>query len=170
MDQHPRSVIKYSFMVNPFKPDDKVLILRKGIEIEATVRTTFNHEVQVRTADGELLWRTVKTIRSVIAPEPEQPADTPEGSESHSVVAPADPPEDEPAMESPPVCVDSPASEEVVTAEPASEEAAPCNVDNQSLDQPAEPEPQKPEKGSRKSRKRGKGFLSKFLADDSYDQ
>ena len=164
MDQHPRSVIKYSFMVNPFKPDDKVLILRKGIEIEATVRTTFNHEVQVRTAYGELLWRTVKTIWSVMAPEPEQPADTPEGSESHSVVPHADPPEDESAMESPP------ASEEVVTAEPASEEAAPCNVDNQSLDQPAEPEPQKPEKGSRKSRKRGKGFLSKFLADDSFDQ
>lgn len=41
--------------------------MRKGVELEATVRTTFNHEVQVRVADGELLWRTVKTARLIAA-------------------------------------------------------------------------------------------------------
>ena len=54
-------------MDNPLKAGDKVLILRKGQELEATVRTTFNHEVQVRVADGELLWRTVKTARLIAA-------------------------------------------------------------------------------------------------------
>lgn len=58
---------KFFFMVNPFKPGDKVLILRQGVELEATVRTTFNHEVQVRLADGELLWRTVKTARLIVS-------------------------------------------------------------------------------------------------------
>lgn len=58
-------------MVNPFKPGDKVLIFRKGIEMEATVRSTWNHEVQVRVADGELLWRTVKTARLVVEAKPE---------------------------------------------------------------------------------------------------
>lgn len=58
---------KFFFMVNPFNPGDKVLILRQGVELEATVRTTWNHEVQVRIADGELLWRTVKTARLIVA-------------------------------------------------------------------------------------------------------
>lgn len=50
-------------MVNPFKPGDKVLAMRKGVEITATVRTTWNHEVQIFSDTGELLWRTMKTIR-----------------------------------------------------------------------------------------------------------
>ena len=54
-------------MVNPFKPGDKVLAMRKGVEITATVRTTWNHEVQIFSDTGELLWRTMKTIR--MAPE-----------------------------------------------------------------------------------------------------
>lgn len=39
--------------------------MRREVELEATVRTTFNHEVQVRVTDGELLWRTVKTTRLI---------------------------------------------------------------------------------------------------------
>ena len=52
-------------MDNPFQPGDKVLILRKGVEMEATGRSTWNHEVQVRVADGELLWRTVNTAKLI---------------------------------------------------------------------------------------------------------
>ncbi|MBB5036167.1 prolipoprotein diacylglyceryl transferase [Prosthecobacter dejongeii] len=69
-------------MDNPFKPGDKVLIMRKGVELEATVRTTFNHEVQVRVADGELLWRTVKTAR-LIAASAESP-EVPQASQEPS--------------------------------------------------------------------------------------
>jgi hypothetical protein len=86
-------------MANPFKPDDKVLTLRKGIEIEATVRTTWNHEVQVRTADGDLLWRTQKTVRSVtptetaLSPEPDQgfepPSEIPHGPVEPAIAEPA---------------------------------------------------------------------------------
>jgi len=49
-------------MANPFKPDDKVRIKVKGADVEATVRLVWNDEVQVRTADKALLWRTVKTV------------------------------------------------------------------------------------------------------------
>lgn len=49
-------------MINLFKEGDRVLILRKGAQVEATVKTTWLHEVQVRVESGELLWRTVKTI------------------------------------------------------------------------------------------------------------
>jgi hypothetical protein len=34
-------------MVNPFKPGDKVLAMRKGVEITATVRTTRLLQTQV---------------------------------------------------------------------------------------------------------------------------
>ena len=64
-------------MVNPFKPGDKVLSMRKGVEITATVRTTWNHEVQIFSDTGELLWRTMKTIRMVPEGESEQVADAP---------------------------------------------------------------------------------------------
>ena len=63
-------------MVNPFKPGDKVLAMRKGVEITATVRTTWNHEVQIFSDTGELLWRTMKTIRMAEG-ESEAVAETP---------------------------------------------------------------------------------------------
>lgn len=97
-------------MVNPFNPGDKVLILRQGVELEATVRTTFNHEVQVRVADGELLWRTVKTARLIvpaavvteplIAPTPEPAMESESSSEP---VQEAEHTSDLPAEESGPV-------------------------------------------------------------------
>jgi len=65
-------------MANPFKPDDKVRIKVKGADVEATVRLVWNDEVQVRTADKALLWRTVKTVwpKDVQSgqPTPQQPA------------------------------------------------------------------------------------------------
>jgi len=105
-------------MVNPFKSGDKVLTLRKGIEIEATVRTTWNHEVQVRAADGELLWRTMKTIRSVAPPATDQPAETPQNFASGTEVTQAEPPV-EPASGEP--TSGQPVSEEPVIVEPASQ-------------------------------------------------
>jgi hypothetical protein len=60
-------------MENPFKQGDRVVILRKGIEAEAVVKTTWRHEVQVRVQSNELLWRTVKTILRTLPPLP--PAD-----------------------------------------------------------------------------------------------
>lgn len=76
-----------------------MLILRKGVEMEATVRSTWNHEVQVRVADGELLWRTVKTARLIVQAVPETapadqeapPSDTP--PETPSLPGVADEPE-----------------------------------------------------------------------------
>jgi len=65
-------------MANPFKPEDKVTIKIKGVEVEATVRLVWNDEVQVRTADKALLWRTVKTVWAMGVqagqPTPQQPA------------------------------------------------------------------------------------------------
>lgn len=55
-------------MANQFKPDDKVLTKHKGVEVEATVRLVWNGEVQVRTPDGVLRWRTVKTVWPASAP------------------------------------------------------------------------------------------------------
>jgi hypothetical protein len=64
-------------MVNPFKPGDKVLAMRKGVEITATVRTTWNHDVQIFSDTGELLWRTMKTIRMVPDGESEPVTEAP---------------------------------------------------------------------------------------------
>lgn len=72
-----------------------MLILRKGVEMEATVRSTWNHEVQVRVADGELLWRTVNTARLIAQTVPETapadeeapPSDTPPETPSVPEVA-----------------------------------------------------------------------------------
>ncbi len=49
-------------MANPFKPDDKVITKQQGKEIVAVVRLIYNDEVQVRTPDGVLRWRTAKTV------------------------------------------------------------------------------------------------------------
>jgi hypothetical protein len=47
---------------NPFKPHDTVLTQIKGAEAEVTVRQIWKREVQVKTADGTLLWRTMHTV------------------------------------------------------------------------------------------------------------
>jgi len=66
-------------MENPFKTGDKVLTKVKGQPVEAVVHQVYNQEVQVRTANKILLWRTVKTVTLVTAAtvppveEPEKP-------------------------------------------------------------------------------------------------
>lgn len=154
-------------MANPFKPDDKVLTHRKGIEIQATVRTTWNHEVQVRTADGDLLWRTVKTVRSLPAPATNLPADTPQNPESHAEVTQAQPPEVV-QMQGAPATVE-PGTVEPGTVEPDTGEPGACETTNQAVDQPAEPESQLPAKGTPKPKKQRKGILRKLMFDDSFD-
>jgi len=52
-------------MNNPYKSGDSVLIKIKGQQVEATVNQVWNEEVQVRTADKKLIWRTVKTVEPV---------------------------------------------------------------------------------------------------------
>lgn len=69
-------------MVNPFKPGDKVVAMRKGVEIDATVRTTWNLEVQIFTDTGELLWRTMKTIRLAPVGESEPVTEAPSVEQS----------------------------------------------------------------------------------------
>ncbi|RYD71119.1 MAG: hypothetical protein EOP84_25465, partial [Verrucomicrobiaceae bacterium] len=56
--------------MNPFKPDDKVITKQQGIDVEAVVRAIYNDEVQVRTPDGVLRWRTAKTVWFPVPPEP----------------------------------------------------------------------------------------------------
>lgn len=144
-------------MANPFKPDDKVLTFRKGIEIEATVRTIWNHEVQVRTADGDLLWRTVKTIRSVTAQETDQPAETLQNPEPLAEVTQVEPAH---GAQGPPMLAE-PVIEEPIIEEPIAEEPI-----TENLGQPIEPAPQQPETGAPKLKKRRKGILSKFIGSD----
>ena len=57
-------------MNNPFKAGDKVLTKVKGQPVEALVNQVWNDEVQVRTADKKLLWRTVKTVTLISAAVP----------------------------------------------------------------------------------------------------
>ena len=57
-----RSSSKFSSMENPFKAGDVVLTAIKKSEVEVTVKQVWNREVQVKTADGKLLWRTMKTV------------------------------------------------------------------------------------------------------------
>jgi len=80
---HPlQRISKFFLMENPFKSGDKVLTKIKGQQVEAIVNQVYNQEVQVRTADKKLLWRTVKTVTlveaAVIPPagEPEKPVAT----------------------------------------------------------------------------------------------
>ena len=73
-------------MENPFKEGDRVKILRSGIELEAVVRTTWRHEVQVRVQSGELLWRTSKTISRA----PETGAAAPAEGQKDEPLPPAD--------------------------------------------------------------------------------
>lgn len=55
------------FMSNPYKKGDKVITKYKGSPMEVEVIQVWNEEVQVRTADGMLRWRTVKTVKAVDA-------------------------------------------------------------------------------------------------------
>ena len=57
-------------MNNPFKAGDKVLTKVKGQPVEALVNQVWNDEVQVRTADKALLWRTVRTVTLTSAAVP----------------------------------------------------------------------------------------------------
>ena len=49
-------------MKNPYRADDAVITMVKGKKIEALVIQTWNNEVQVKTVDGDLLWRTMYTV------------------------------------------------------------------------------------------------------------
>lgn len=133
-------------MINPFKPGDKVLIQRKGIEIEAVVRSTWNHEVQVRIADGELLWRTVKTARLIQAAEPA--SSTPEAPQEPD--AAQVPPEETSLPEAVEEVAETPSSVESAKPAPAPEAPAP-------EEQPAE------SPISKKARKRDRGILGRML-------
>lgn len=89
-------------MENPFKPDEKVFTKIKGVEVEVTVRLTFNNEVQVKCPDGSLRWRTAKTVwrPTVPADAPSPAADpAPEPVPVVEATAPAEsiPPAEEPA-------------------------------------------------------------------------
>ncbi len=50
------------FVENPFKVGDKVLTKVQGAEVEATVTKLWQNELQVRTPDKELRWRTMYTV------------------------------------------------------------------------------------------------------------
>ena len=54
--------------MTPYQKGDKVKtkLSGKGEEVEAEVTDVFKDEVQVRTPDGELRWRTVRTVHPVI--------------------------------------------------------------------------------------------------------
>ncbi len=64
-------------MNNPFKLGEKVFIKIRGQQVEAMVNQVWNEEVQVRTSDKKLLWRTIKTValtnREVSSPTAESP-------------------------------------------------------------------------------------------------
>ena len=63
-------------MENPFKPNEIVTTKVKGAGVTATVVQVFNNEVQVKTLDGKLLWRTMFTVWRVGAspiPKPQKP-------------------------------------------------------------------------------------------------
>ncbi len=60
--------------VNPYAKGDKVLtkLGGKGEDVEAEVVAVWKDEVQVKTPDGELRWRTIRTvqpIKVVVAPQ-----------------------------------------------------------------------------------------------------
>jgi len=47
---------------NPFRVGDKVVTKVTGAEVEAVVTKLWQNEVQVRTPDNELRWRTIYTV------------------------------------------------------------------------------------------------------------
>ena len=65
-----------SVAVNPYPEGDRVKTASKGTEVEAEVTAVYKDEVQVCTPDGELRWRTVRTVQPVIVLlTPPEPAD-----------------------------------------------------------------------------------------------
>ncbi len=69
---HPTSAA----VVNPYQKGDKVKTACKGADVEAEVTAVYKDEVQVRTPDGELRWRTIRTVQPVtMPPTPPEPAD-----------------------------------------------------------------------------------------------
>jgi hypothetical protein len=75
---HPAvKTIKFCVMQNPFKTGDIVLTKLKGKEIQAAVSKFWKNEVQVKTTEGELLWRTMYTVwhpgAAPLARPPKQP-------------------------------------------------------------------------------------------------
>jgi len=139
-------------MVNPFKPGDKVLAMRKGVEIAATVRTTWNHEVQIFSDTGELLWRTMKTIR--MASEGESEPVTEASSEEQTAPEETHLPEDQSPAQAETAEAESaaPAHESEATQEDlsAEDEAA-------STEETPEVAPEEPATVAPKSRERRKG-------------
>ena len=60
----------------PYQKSDKVTTNCKGAEVEAEVTAVYENEVQVRTPDGELRWRTIRTVQPlVVLLTPPEPAD-----------------------------------------------------------------------------------------------
>ena len=60
--------------VNPYAKGDKVTTACKGADVEAEVTAVYRDEVQVRSPDGELRWRTIRTVQPVaVAPAPQEP-------------------------------------------------------------------------------------------------
>lgn len=100
--------------INEFKPDDKVLTKVKGVEVGAVVRLVWNNEVQVRTADGALRWRTTRTVAPLNSAE-----DSPEVGVSE-VSAPSSKAPTEPEIPAPADAI--PESVEPSPAGPASTE------------------------------------------------
>ncbi len=49
-------------MQNPFKAGEAVMTKVKGKQVLASVTKTWQNEVQVKTGEGDLLWRTVYTV------------------------------------------------------------------------------------------------------------
>ena len=49
-------------MENPFKVGDKVVTKVQGAEVEAVVTKLWQNELQVRTPDNELRWRSMYTV------------------------------------------------------------------------------------------------------------
>ncbi|MEO5914435.1 MAG: hypothetical protein ABIS50_09400 [Luteolibacter sp.] len=148
-------------MENPYKADDKVLIQRKGSELEAVVRTTWKHEVQVRVVvDRELLWRTVKTVKSLDRPDTSANPDSPDTFESAAPPIATDPPSEVGHPESEPEVL--PDSHDVPEAPPPSEESVATASDSLSNDQPG--------KRTGKTRKRRRGTPRKSGLDDNFDQ
>ncbi len=56
-----RSANSFS-MKNPFKVEQMVIAKLSGIEAEAILTKVWDNEVQVRTSDNELPWRSMYTV------------------------------------------------------------------------------------------------------------
>ena len=132
------------------------MIFRKGVEIEATVRTTWNHEVQVRTSDGELLWRTVKTAWLVTEAAKGQSEAVPPVGEG--VVEGNQPDAPTPELKIVPEIVEVVSSPEMETESASTvEETHVEPSESVATEQPVGAKTNQPAKATRKAKKRRKG-------------